>query len=341
MCIRDRYTNILPFFSYRHTPNSEAIFTLCRTCAILQINDKNCTHVDNSRDFYIDTTLESLIFAKEILGYAVSLSELFVYRNNKIYNSINAAIDAIEQIRMETKFSKHIGKQILLQSIGSFSVNPRKYMKTSSVSTHTSLVGTIANSVSSNTIINYSFYGADSGNQHCIISSDKLYHRNKYNSPKTNLLIYTLCSNMTRIRMYKTFIDLIDKFSEARIIRLDADAISISYPPHNKCEIESLMHENGFKIEKENLRGILSFKQKSYLLLSCDKQHSELKTCGLSLPLRKRFEDINYVELADKFIATKNDDILKLLKIDFTLKRNMYSNSINSSPYGTRHYAKV
>ena len=106
-------------------------------------------------------------------------------------------------------------------------------MKNSSVSTHSSLVGSIANSASSNSIIKYSFYGAESGNQHCIITSDKLDNRNKFKSPKTNLLLYTLCSNMTRIKMYTTFMQLLDKFTEARLIRVDADAMSISYPPYN------------------------------------------------------------------------------------------------------------
>ena len=130
---------------------------------------------------------------------------------------------------------------------------------------------------------------------------------------------------------------LLDNFAEASVIRIDADAMRISYPPHKESEIENLLHEKGFKIEKQNLRGIVSFKQKSYLLLSYDKDNSELKTCGLSLQLTKRFEDIDYVQLADTFLATKNDQISKLRRIDVTLKRDTFSNFINSSPYGTRY----
>ena len=81
----------------------------------------------------------------------------------------------------------------------------------------------------------------------------------------------------------------------------------------------------------------MSFKQKSYLLLSYDKFNSELKTCGLSLALTKRFEDMDYLELAQKFLATKHDDISKLRRIDATLKRDTFSNFINLSPYGARH----
>ena len=336
--LNNKYTNVLPFFSYRHTPKSEAIFTLCRTCAILQINHKLCTHSTTSRQFYINTTLESLIFAKENLGYVISLSELFIYKNNKVYESINAAVCSIEQLRMESKFYKHVGKNLLLQSIGSFSVNSSKYMKNSSVSNYTSLVGRIENAKATNSTLKYSFYGAEEGNKHCIITSEnKIDTGKKYKSPKINLLIYTLCSNLTRIQIYKTFMQLLDNFVEASLIRIDADAISISYPLHKKSEIENLLHKKGFNIEKKNLRGIVSFKQKSYLLLSYDKDNSELKTCGLSLALTKRFEEMDYLELAQKFLATKHDDISKLRRIDATLKRDTFSNFINSSPYGARH----
>ena len=131
--------------------------------------------------------------------------------------------------------------------------------------------------------------------------------------------------------------ELLDNFAEASVIRIDADAISICYPQHKKSEIENLLDEKGFKIEKKNLRAIVSFKQKSYLLLSYDKDNSELKTCGLSLALTKRFEHIDYLELSDKFLATKHDEISKLRRIDATLKRDTFSNFINSSPYGARH----
>ena len=46
---------------------------------------------------------------------------------------------------------------------------------------------------------------------------------------------------------------------------------------------------------------------------------------------------MDYLELAHKFLATKNDDIAKLRRIDATLKGDTFSNFINSSPYGARH----
>ena len=86
-----KYTRIFPFFAYTNESTKESTFTLCRTCSINQTNSASCKHSDLERSFHINTTIESIIFAKLILKYDVNLTEIYVYENTKQYKLASCA----------------------------------------------------------------------------------------------------------------------------------------------------------------------------------------------------------------------------------------------------------
>ena len=328
----NKYTSCLPFFAYRNKTSLESIFTLCRTCSILKSTASKCKHNDMQREFYVNTTIESLIFAKVHLGYAVSMSELLVYENTKKYESLTKLVETTNQIRQENPFFKCLGKSLILEGIGSFSVDFKKYTKDISVSTFASLAGHLANKKSA--LKNYSFYANSTADPHCILTMERNDEFKKFSSAKLNLLIYNLCSNKTRLRMYRTIMDLLDHFPATEILRTDTDSLTICFLKDKKFEIRNLLESFGFKLEKSNITGAVSFKPKSYMLLNDKNGLSDLKTCGLSLPMKRRFDDIDYKKLANTYFDKANNHLCKSRQIAHNLTNNEYFSFIKSYPYG-------
>ena len=264
------------------------------------------------------------------LGYTVSLTNLHIYTSTKQYTEMADVVNAIETLRHKNAFYKHIGKSMSLQGIGSFSVDYQKYVKSTAVSSYESLASQI--SCKKSKVINYSFVGNYKDNPHCIIASQNDNSFRKFNSAKLNTLIYTLCSNATRIKIYTAMVDLIQKYPTSIPIRLDCDALSICMLKEDTCEIGKLLKNTGFQLESSTLQGIVSLKQKSYIML--DQKTSIVKTCGLSLSLSNRFESLNYNSLAQKYFEMPDKEKCKLRLSDSKLTKNEFYEYVKSYPYG-------
>ena len=326
-----KYTRIFPFFAYTNESTKESTFTMCRTCSINQTNSANCNHSDLERSFYINTTIESIIFAKLILKYDVNLTEIYVYENTKQYKGFIDVIDAIDTLRKTNQFYKHMGKKCQLQGIGSFSVDINKYSKNKCLTTYSGLAAQLTSK--NNKPIAYSFFGNSQENPQCVISSQNNVTYKKFKCAKINTLIYTLASNKTRIQLYKAIMMIIDKFPKSILLRLDADALTLSLLQRDKYAIETLLSKVGFKLESSAIKGVISFKQKSYMLLYEDNYNCTLKTCGLSLSLNERFS-IDYQSLAEDYLKIPIKHQSKLRILDSQLTKNKYFECLQSYPYG-------
>ena len=126
---------------------------------------------------------------------------------------------------------------------------------------------------------------------------------------------------------------IIDKFPQSILLRLDADALTLSLLQRDKYAIETLLSELGFKLESSAIKGVISFKQKSYMLLYEDNYKCTLKTCGLSLSLNDRFS-IDYQSLAEDYLKIPIRHQSKLRILDPQLTKNNYFECLQSYPYG-------
>lgn len=325
-------TKICPFFAYKHGEgdSSEYSFTLCRTCSINRSNYATCVHTDTERSFYVNTTICSLVFANVSLNYSVILTQLIVYERCKKYTEFSDVFNAIETLRQHNKFYKHFGKSICLQGIGSFSLNVDKYSSTKSLSTYASLAAQLT--AKPCVVKNYAFVGDE--NPHCMVELDNKPTFRKFVSPHINTLIYTLCSNSARVHLYKTLMLIVQKFPDSNILRLDSDAVTLSVLNSDRSAINALFKQQCFQLEQGDIQAVVSFKNRSYLTLDANTNSGILKTCGLSIPLAERFQNLDYDALSTDYIS--NIDKLKSASriiCPQVIKHANYQ-CIESHPYG-------
>ena len=258
-------------------------------------------------------------------------TEILVYEQCKNYTEFNTVFSAIEKIRKEDPFFKHIGKQLALQSLGSFSLDIGKYTKTSPISSYSTLASHLCDTKS--TLQNYSFFG-NNDSPHCLVEMQT--KQELFKSSKINTLIYTTCSNNARIKLYTLVMKMIDMFPQSTsILRLDADAVTLAVLKENQIAVENVFKHHNFKLEHSTSTGVISFKSRSYLTLDSDNESGILKTCGLSLALSDRFESINYNKLAGDYINDRlNKNIYRPRIVDTEFKTTSDYQCLNSIPFG-------
>ena len=327
---RNKYTAALPFFAFKNETLQEPVFTLCKACCVTNCN--KCAHTDKQRSFYVNTSIESIIFAKTVLNYHVFPTEILVYEQCKNYNQLTTVFNTIEKIRKENPFFKHIGKKITLQALGSFSLDVAKYTKTSSISSYPTLAAHLCDKKS--ILQNYSFFG-DNDRPHCLVETKNIKKQEMFKSAKLNTLIYTSCANKARIKLYTLLMQMVNLGPSISILRVDADAITVSLLKADQIRVESIFKNNEFKLEDSTSTGIVSFKTRSYLSLDADHQMGILKTCGLSLALADRFATMDYIKLAGDYINNRvNTSVSSPRIIDTKLKTTTDYECLNSRPFG-------
>ena len=324
---KNRYTKIMPFLGFFSSKHDTSYLALCHKCAVLKSNF--CKHTIKERSFYVQSTLETFLFAKCILNYDIEFTEILVFKNCKNYKEIFESFQSLSRLRLENKFYSYFSKRLLLQGLGSYSTNRANFNNISTVSNKSAL----ESSISEKNLLFKSFRFVGTENSpHCIIEkTNKSKNAQFFN--KSHTLIFSASSNNARILLYQKFMHLLDIGCE--IIRFDSDALSFSYHSEKQNEVDKLL-ENKFKIETQDIQSIISFKKRSYIINSFEKNKSQIKVCGMSLNFNQRFTTSSFEEILTN-LKLKQRTQNKKSRTRILDKKMTYLNNFNylkSYPFG-------
>ena len=318
------YTKICPFFAYECTKSNQSHLTLCKLCCVLKT--PICDHTDDERSFYVTSTINSFLFAKYILNYKLDFTEIIIYKNCITYNQLDDAFRNISKLRVTNLFNKYFGKCLMLQGLGSFSINPDNYNNIKTVTNKNSLKCIIDEK--NIDFKSFRFIG-NIKNPHCVIETTNKQKKQQINNRTCNL-IFSSCANMARIELYKMFMKCIDM--KIRVLRLDADAISIAFHYSKQLSVDQIFRGK-FKLENTGIKSVISFQKRSYAIINFDNEFNHLKCCGLSLTFEDRFSHLNFNELSNKFLTKKQLKPNRILAETIKYK-NCYE-YLASRPYGS------
>ena len=329
LATKNKYTKILPFLGFFSLKNETSYLTLCHKCAILKT--KYCSHSMKQRSFYVQSTLESFLFAKCVLNYKIYFTEIILFKNCENYKEIFNSYQSLSLLRLENKFYSNFAKRILLQGLGSFSINRENFNDIYTVSNKSALESTLSGK--NLDFKSFRFIGK-STSPHCVVEKSKKCKQRNINN-KSHTLLFSSVSNKARIILYEYMMKLIDK--GCHILRVDSDAISFAYHNSKQNYIDNLM-QNKFKIESQSIKGIVSFKKRSYIIENFDKNKSQIKVCGMSLDFNQRFNISSFQDISNKLRLKQKSENKKTITRIWDENMTYAQNGVNflkSHPFGS------
>ena len=324
---KNKYTSIMPFLGFFSSKHDTTYLALCQKCALLKSN--SCNHTTKERSFFVQSTLETFLFAKCVLNYEIIFTEILFFKHCKSYKEIFDSFQTLSHLRLECKFYSYFAKRILLQGLGSYSTNRANFNNIYTVSNKSAL----DSSISEKNLLFKSFrFVGKEHSPHCIIEKSNKSKKAQFFN-KSHTLLFAASSNNARILLYQNFMHLLD--IGCKMIRFDSDSLSFAYHSEKQNEVDKILAKK-FKIESEDIESIISFKKRSYVINNFDKNKSQIKVCGMSLNFNQRFNTSTFQDVLTnlKFKhRTKNKKSLsRILDKNMTYLSNF--NYLKSYPFG-------
>ena len=328
-------SQFLPYFSYKNNKKKQSL-TLCKMCSD-SLNSLKCTHSKTERSFLVTCLGDDIHYAFQ-LGYRFSIIEVHYWPLASNYPSLTGIADSFIRLRDTSElFYAKVIKSWSLGGLGRFALNISKYGFWRQID---NMIGLI-DLATSKKISQFDLLSSDLCYGLIKTQKSNILHR-KNKSNVCVLVLSYICSYVKR-KIHSDSI-LINSSKNLKLIRIDADCVSIKILLNNKAysECNTIFNKNNeiffYKLEMDKIKKIVSFKRRSYLIVR--EKYSIFKSCGFTATLYSRFTTIDfekfYSEYKQNLLNGKIEDYIQYqMRIPISsINLNMYD--FSTIPFGFR-----